>query len=280
MAKVEYNSTKADYVKLKFICNCGETIETGLIPVLSQYDNNKVINSFSHKEPIMCPKCKLQHTIHFYDDMYTAYVEIPTLYNDESFIFLHEIPCENVGDYDNALSDFVSETVKIKDILEKSKELEVYDSSVLYKMAVVYIIAIMDAYLGNLFRYNVNKYGLFKDRFLIFKSKTIKSNEKDILDRLNNQSFQNLDLIAIPYYKNIFGISISHNELIQNAVEIRNKIIHNSGRGKDGYEYSVTESYIQSLIEEITSLVKDVNQSMIDVICKEIIWPNIKNKEK
>ena len=280
MAKVKYNSTKADYITLKFKCNCGKTIETGLIPVLSRYDNNKDINSFSHKEPIICPKCKLQHIIHFYDDMYSAYVEIPTLDNDENIIYLHEIPFEYAGGYDNALSDFVSEITEIKFLLKSFKELEVYDKSTLYKMAVVYIMAIIDAYLGNLFRYNVNRYALFKDRFLLYKSKTIKSNIKDILDRLNTQSFQNLDMIAIPYYENTFGISIPHNELIQNTVEIRNKITHNSGREKDGYEFPVTESYVQNLIKEVISLVIFVNQSMIDAICEEIICPNIKNKEK
>lgn len=280
MVKVEYDSIKADYIILKFKCKCGEIIETELIPILSRYDNNKDINSFSHNKPIICPKCNLQHTIHFYDEMYSAHVVIPTLDNDESIIYLHEIPCECAKDNDNALSDFVSEIGKIKNLLEKIEESEVCDKSALYKMAVVYIIAIMDAYLGNFFRYNINKFGLFKERFLLFKSKTIKSNAKDILSHLNSQSFQNLDLIVIPYYEKTFGISISHNELIQNSVEIRNKIIHNSGRGKDGYEYPVTESHIQSLIKEITCLVTFVNQSMIDVICEEIIWPNIKNKEK
>lgn len=280
MAKIEYDSTKADYIILKFKCKCGKIIETEKIPVLERYDNEKDINRFSHDKPIICPKCKQKHDILFYDDMYNAIVEIPTLEKDSSIIYVHEIPFEYSGGYDTALLDYITEIVKIEDFLKKSKNLEVYDKSIIYKMAFVNIIAIMDAYLGNLFRYQIRKYDLFKENFLLFKYKTIKSKEKDILEHLNAQSFQNLDLIAIPYYRNTFGIIIPSNEIIQNAVIIRNNLTHNFGKEKDGYESSITELHVQKLIEEVALLVKFVNQSMLDVIFDKIIWPNVKNKEK
>ena len=281
MAKKIYDNTKADYINLRFICNCGKTIETGLIPARIRYDNNKDINSFFSKKTVICPECNLQHTIHFFDDMFSASVEIPTLDKDDSIIYLHEIPLEYAVDYDNALLDYVTEIIKIKDFIGKAKELEVYDKSILYKMSFVYTIAILDAYLGNLFRYYIKKYDLFKENYLSFKSKNIKlSNAKSLLNRLNTQSFQNLDMVAIPYYEKTFGISIPHNETIQNAVEVRNKIIHHSGREKDGYEYPITESHVQNLIGEVVSLVKFVNQRMNDVVFEKIVWPNIEKQRK
>lgn len=276
MAKKDYISSNADYIKLKFKCSCGCTICTGLIPVRSLYDIDKDVNILEYDKPVICSDCKKHHIITFYDDIYSSYCEIPTIHDNESIIYLHEIPYEYANGYDNSLSSYINEVVQLKSFMEESKKFDLYDKSTLYKMSLVYTISIMDAYLGNTFRYYITNYELYMNRYVNYIYHKSKVSKDKVLKRLRNQSFQNPELIVTPFYKETFGIDIPSNKTIQEALEIRNGIIHNSGRCHDGYEYSVTESDVIKLINEVEQLVKYVKQSIEDVFFEEIVWPNIK----
>lgn len=267
MAKKEYNSTIADYIKLKFKCNCGETIETKLIPVLSRYDNNKNINQFSYDKPIICPNCKQNHGISFYDDMYSSFVDIPTIKEDCSIIFLHEIPLEYAEIYDNALIDYIGELGKVRNFLDAINDLYT-NTNILYKMSLIYAISMMDAYLGNTFRHNVKKINAFKQQYE--ENRKHYKNRCRPLNAIENQSFQNLH-VARPYYKLAFNIDIPEYQSIQNAVHIRNTIIHNNSREKDGYENIVNLHMVKELINDIQNLVHFVNNKMIDAVCDKVI---------
>lgn len=279
MAKVLYDANIADNVIIKFKCNCGEEITTELIPVLERYDLNKDVNSFTHDKKIVCSRCKEEYLLYFYDDMNSSYCEIPSIVDDKNIIYLHEIPYEYAKDYDNALLEYITEIVKLKDFMEKSKEIEVFDKSTLYKMALIYSIAIMDAFLGNTFRYYVMKYERFKMRFVKFRWSNKKVSNNEIIKYLNSRSFQNLKYVVIPYYKNTFDVKISFNNTIQSAVNIRNTIIHNSGRENDGYENIVSDSDVMNVINEINQLVTSVYYSILDTIFEEVIWPSQKKKK-
>ena len=100
MAKRLYKESEADYIILKFKCKCGNEVTTDLIPVKERYDLDKAVNSFNHSNNIICPKCNEKHLIHFYDNMYESYCEIPSLINDEDILYLHEIPYEYAKGYD------------------------------------------------------------------------------------------------------------------------------------------------------------------------------------
>lgn len=267
MARKEYNSTIADYIILKIKCNCGHLFKTGLIPVRCCYDCNKDVNEFEHNRPIICPKCKLKHKVHFYDDMYSAYCEISTI-KENNIVDLHEIALEYAEDYDNALCDYIGELGKIKDLLEARDYINT-DKEILLKMALVYAISMMDAYMGNTFRYNVNKFSAFKQQYE--ENRTKYKNKCKPLDATEDLSFQNLQLIAKPYYKLAFNIDIPESQIIQKAVHIRNTIIHNNCREKDGYEYVVSQSMVKDLINEIQKIVHYINNKMIEAVCDKVI---------
>ena len=279
MAKIQYDSTYADYVVIKFRCSCGQEIVTGHIPVRSRYDNNINVNSFYHNAPVTCCKCRKEHKIHFYDDMYTASCEISTIDNNDSIIYLHEIPFEYVGDYDTSFVDYVEEIVRMKDLIKTIKKDIKIDQDILYRMVLTYSISIMDAYLGNTFIYHISKYKLFKDQFVV-KMKAQKKRVTNVLEEIDRRSFQNLERIAIPFYKYAFDIEIPRNQIIQDAVHIRNSIVHNNGREKDGYKNHITERFIEELIPQIENLVRSVYQQIRDVVFEKIIMKNIDNKQK
>lgn len=278
MARKEYNNTYADYVKIKFICNCRGIVETELIPVRCHIDTNKDVNAFSHDKPIICPKCHRQHIVSFYDRLIDAYCEIPTL-SDDNIVYVHEIPYEYTNGFDNSFVDYITEIAKLKDFMEQSKYIDVNDKSTLYKMGLTYAISIMDAFLGNTFRFYVNRFNLFKKNYSQYCAGNKKLHTKSILKSFEQKSFQNLEFIAIPYYSNVLGIQIPHNEMIQNALHIRNNIIHNNGREKDGYEHIVSESDVMKLIEEISRLIKYVHLSVHEVYFEKVILPNIINRK-
>ena len=95
---------------------------------------------------------------------------------------------------------------------------------------------------------------------------------------LSLKSFQNLKKVTIPYYKDTFGIDIYQDDIIQNAVQERNAIIHNNSRGKDGYLFEITESIIKELISHVETLVRFVNMEMNNVVVEKIMLPNIEGK--
>jgi hypothetical protein len=277
MVRIKYNSSIADYIKLEFICGCGEHIETELLPVRQRYDGNKNVNSFSCVKPIVCKRCKQQHDISFYDDCYNAYCEISTISDEKNIIYLHEIPYENAyynNDLMSALTDYITEIVKLKDFLEQSEDINVFEKSTIYKMAVVYAISIFDAYFGNTFRYFVRSYEIFRNRYLSYRCKNKKLTLKSVFKKLEYQSFQNLEEIVVPYYEKTFGIKIPKNDVIIKGLNYRNKIVHNSGREKDGYEYKVNKTDVEQLINEIQNTINFVNSQMVNVINEEIICKN------
>ena len=234
-----------------------------------QYDVNKNINSFSHD--IVCPGCKKMHALHFYDNMYEGYCDFSTLIGREDIILMHEIPYEYSENSDNALIDYITEMNKLNALIEQFDKMAISEKTVLYKMFLTYAIAIMDAFLGNTFRYYVFTYDVFKKKFLSFKSKERKSSSDNILNKLKNQSFQNLEYVVIPYYRETFGIHIPISNTIQNSLSIRNTIIHNSSRETDGYENVVEKTMIVQLIQEIRALVTLVNTKVLYATVEEVM---------
>ena len=268
MARKEYNSTIADYIILKIRCNCGHLFKTGLIPVRGCYDYHINVNEFEYDRPIICSRCKLQHKVHFYDDMYSSYCDIPTI-KENNIVSLHEIRLEYAEDYDNALSDYIAELGKVKNLLDAIDLINNTDKEILLKMVLVYAVSMMDAYLGNTFRYNVNKYSVFKQQYEENRKKY--KNKCKPLDATENLSFQNLLCTVKPYYKLAFNIDIPESQTIQKAVRIRNTVIHYNCREKDGYEYVVSQSMVEDLINEIHHLVLYVNNEIINVISEKVI---------
>lgn len=267
MAKKEYNSTIADNIKIKFKCNCGNIIESAIMPVMCRYENNKDINSFSSEEPIICPKCKQKHVVFFYDDMYSSIIDIPTIKEDDNIIDLREIPLEYAEDYDNSLIDYIGELGKVRNFLDAINGLHT-NINILYRMALIYAISMMDAYLGNTFRYNVKKHNAFAHQYE--ENRKHYKNRCRPLNGIENQSFQNLH-VAKTYYKFAFNIDIPGYRTIQNAVHIRNTIIHNNSREKDGYENVVNLHMVKDLINDIQNLVQYVNTKMLDAVSNKAI---------
>lgn len=279
MAKVSYKESSADYVVLKFKCSCGKEITTNLIPVKERYNLEKTENSFDHSDYIVCPKCNEKYLLRFYDNMYEAYCEIPSLTNDKDILYLREIPDEYAKGYDNALIDYIEEIVRIKEVIEKIEKQDTLDKTFLYRMTYSYVISLMDAYLHNTFMYNIKNYDVFKREFLLnCKRNNRKVNWEEQLKMLSMKSFQNLNKVSIPYYKGTFGIDLYQDDIIQNAVQVRNAIIHNNGREKDGYLYEITKSIIKELISHVETLVSFVNMEMRNVVFEKIILPNIEGK--
>lgn len=279
MAKISYNGSDADYAIIKFRCKCGDIITTGLIPVKEHYDLDKYENSFIHGKPFVCPKCNKKHVIRFYDNMYDAYCEIPSLPNNKDVIYLHEIPYEYAKGYDNALIDFIQEIVIIRDIVEKINKIETIEKNLFVKMTFSYVISLMDAFLYNTFAYNIRTYDLFKREFVRnYNERNKGNNAEERLKRIEHQSFQNLEKISIPYYKDAFGIDIKEDKIIQNAIHKRNAIIHNNGRDTDNYSYKITLSHVKELTSHVESLIRYVNMEMFNVVFEKIIWPNFEEE--
>ncbi len=277
MVRCNYNSTDADYVIIKFKCNCGKEVTTDLIPVRLRYDNSKDLNSFDHDKPIICESCLKEHKIHFYDNLYYAYCEIITIDDDNSPIQIREIPYEYTIGLDNALPDYAEEIVMLKDFIEKVKKETSLNNALIYRMLLTYSISIMDAYIGNTFRYYIKKHEIFLNQFISWKKLTNKTTNKEKeLERLKTQSFQNMKKVVIPYFRYTFGIEIPTNNVIERTVLIRNSIIHNNGRDEDGYKNKVTLGLIEELILEIQKLVNFITLQINDTVVEKIIYENLK----
>ncbi len=278
MVKVSYKECNADYIRVKFKCKCGEEITTDMIPVKERYDLGKDVNIFTHDKNIICPMCKEEYIFNFYDDMYHSYCEIPSLADDNDIIYLHEIPYEYAQGYDNAFIDYIEEIVKLKELVAELSKQNTIGGELFLRMTFSYALSIMDAFLHNTFINNVERYDLFKREFLANSNrKNKKINAKEQIKVLKGRSFQNLEMICIPYYKDAFGIEINKDDVIQNAVQKRNAIIHNNSRERDGYLYEVSESDIIELITHIESLVKDVYFKIQECVFDKIILPNIES---
>lgn len=267
MAIVYYKSSIADYIILEFTCACGHTHNTGLLPVRERYDNNKDVISFLYT--INCSKCHKVYTVHFYDDMYKSYCEIPELDN-ESVKFLHEIPFEYAKDFNTAFGDYIEELVRIKGFLNDMNNQDCLNKELLYRMALIYAISIMDAYLGNTFRYYVKHFTVYKNKYCQYVANGNKTNIKQIFKKLERQSFQNLE-IANKFYNGTFGITLPQDDVIQMATKTRNQIIHNNGKEKDGFNIIISEKELRELITSIESLVRFVNNQLIDTWTKYIV---------
>lgn len=181
-----------------------------------------------------------------------------------------------MNDYAVIFINYVEEIVRINKFVGKLKHEPSFDEDLIYRMVLSYAISIMDSFLGNTFRYYINAYPLFRNQYMSWKIRKTKKREETELERLEHQSFQNLGNIVIPYYKHAFGIEIPPNDIIQKAVNIRNSIVHNNSRAKDGYKNNVTLAFIEELIPQIEKLVNFVYQQMIDVVSEKIIYERIK----
>ena len=266
MAKKSYNSSKADYIKISFKCDCGKVLDTGLIPVCNLRSYNKDEYPFSYDLPIECSRCHKKHLVHFYDDNNISCCEIPSLVNDDSIIYLREIPYEYAYHNNTMYIDFIQELSKAQQFLDAIDSLDTVNKQVLYRMALTYLISIMDVYLGNTFRYWVKEYEKFKQQYENPSDKHCTSIER--------KSFQDLNMVVIPYYKRAFHIELSANQLIQDAVHKRNRIIHHGSREKDGYEILITASEMNKLIAEIESFASNIENKVYDVVFEEIIMGN------
>ena len=274
MAKKEYNDNEADYIKLKFKCGCGNVITTDLLHISDMRDINKEVNVIKCDKPIICNKCQTAHQIFFHEDIYSSFCEIPTLSDDKSIIYLHEISYEYANGFDNSLIDYITEIVNLQNFIEKKDSIDLYNQSIVNRMALLYIIAIMDAYCGNTFRYYIGQYDLYLNRFANFLYEGRKVEKREVLKRLRKRSFQNLKSTIIPYYKETFGFTIPENDIINDAVEVRNMLVHNSGRCNDGYLLKVDSSYVENVVTEVKSLVNFVFNKVQDVFFYDIVWPN------
>ena len=176
-----------------------------------------------------------------------------------------------MNDYAVIFINYVEEIGRINKFVGKLKQEQSFDEDLIYRMVLSYAISIMDAFLGNTFRYYIKTYPLFRTQYMRWKIRKTKISETDELKRLEHQSFQNLAITVIPYYKHAFGIEIPLYDIIQKAVNIRNSVVHNNGREKDGYKNEVTLAFIEELIPQIEKLVIFVYQQMIDVFSENIV---------
>ena len=185
----------------------------------------------------------------------------------------------NYANYEsNSLrDDFIQEIRKAQQIIDSIENLDTENQQVLFRMALSYIISIMDAYLGDTFRYYVEKYEKFKEQYEIGRKKS--KEQFRSLKTINEQSFQNINK-TVKLYQLAFNIELSGNQLIQDAAQKRNRIIHHSSRDEDGYEILITASELKDLLAEIESYVKTVGQKIIDVVYEEIIIRNRPNNEQ
>lgn len=269
MARKYYDNIQADYINLKIKCNCGEIIEGLKIPVTSCIDTNRDVNTFSYNLP-PCEKCGEIHQLYFYDDMITSYCEIPTLKKDEDILMLHEIPVEYAENMDCSLVDYCQEITKIESLIESISLIQPIDEGFIIKMAYSYAISIMDAYLANTFQYHISISKESRDKFMIYRGKNKTVDCKSELERLDYKSFQNLNLVVIPYFKNAFDINIPENDIIQNAVKKRNTITHNYGREKDGYQNIITKDDVLLLLGEIRALVSFVHMELTNMYVEKM----------
>ena len=79
-------------------------------------DINKEVNVIKCDKPIICNKCQTAHQIFFHEDIYSSFCEIPTLSDDKSIIYLHEISYEYANGFDNSFIDYITEILLRKKI--------------------------------------------------------------------------------------------------------------------------------------------------------------------
>lgn len=267
MARRSFDYSEADYIKVKFKCGCGEVITSDLLPVKGEFDSNK---DFDHIDYQIECKCGKNHCIEISDDLFSSVCEIPSI-DDESFIYLHEIPYGYAKRFDNSFEEYFFKFVEIKDLANKIDEQEILNNQLLNEMALVQSISLLDAYANGRFVYLLSTYSEFFDNFrrnsILYKKKS----KEEVLEALRYRSFQDLKKTIIPFFRDAFGIVLSENEVLSNAVEIRNNIMHHNGRDSDGYKHVLEKELIINVIEQVKSLVKEISNATDEAVFN-LLW--------
>lgn len=267
MARRSFDYSEADYIKVKFKCGCGELITSDLLPVKGKFDSNK---DFDHIDYQIECKCGKNHRIEISDNLYSSVCEITSI-DDESFMYLHEIPYEYAKRFDNSFEEYFFKFVEIKKLVNKIDEQKILDNQLLYEMAFVQSISLLDAYANGRFVYLLSAYSEFYDNFRRHSTLYKKKSKEEVIEALRYRSFQDLKKTIIPLFRDAFGIIISENEELSNAVEVRNYIMHHNGRDSDGYKYIIEKERIINVIEQVKSLVKEISNATDEAVFN-LLW--------
>ncbi|HGY9608535.1 HEPN/Toprim-associated domain-containing protein [Vibrio harveyi] len=186
-----------------------------------------------------------------------------------------------VTDFDDIAEVQAGETKFHQNFCTSLDELAVLNESMenatLQRMVFASVITAMEAYLSDTMKSHVLNRSAVKRRFveshIVFKEKVAKKDVFTFLDTLDKTlnteidkiSFHNIDTVKELYQK-VLACDFPEDKLdqLRPSVFARHDIVHRNGKKSDGFSVDVSQQDVIDLIELVKSLIRDIDQQIID----------------
>ncbi len=156
---------------------------------------------------------------------------------------------------------------------------ETTENATLQRMVFASVITAMEAYLSDTMKSHVLNRSAVKRRFVeshqVFKEKLAKKDVFVFLDTLDKTlnteidkiSFHNIDTVKDLYQK-VLTCDFPEDKLdqLRPSVFVRHDIVHRNGKKSDGFSVDVSQQDVIDLIELVKSLIRDIDQQILDVL--------------
>lgn len=154
---------------------------------------------------------------------------------------------------------------------------ETTENVTLQRMVFASVITAMEAYLSDTMKSHVLNRSAVKRRFVeshqVFKEKLAKKDVFVFLDTLDKTlnteidkiSFHNIDTVKDLYQK-VLACDFPEDKLdqLRPSVFVRHDIVHRNGKKSDGFSVDVSQQDVIDLIELVKSLIRDIDQQILD----------------
>lgn len=186
-----------------------------------------------------------------------------------------------VTDFDDIAEVQAGETKFHQNFCTSLDELAVLNESMenatLQRMVFASVITAMEAYLSDTMKSHVLNRSAVKRRFveshIVFKEKVAKMDVFTFLDTLDKTlnteidkiSFHNIDTVKELYQK-VLACDFPEDKLdqLRPSVFARHDIVHRNGKKSDGFSVDVSQQDVIDLIELVKSLIRNIDQQIID----------------
>lgn len=254
---------------IKFICpECGKKVISESLfvpsPDFSAEKNSDSMNYDVYE--VDCHNCGHTSRVTIYNAMYGGELEVDGT---------DDVEVEEFYDENDDINEFVYDLTPegISDILNDIDTAPLSTKEFLYRQLFAGTISSMEAFLFSTLisevlssddnkRNFIEKYLPYRDKKVAFSSlfQQMESLDSIIRETLCSLSYNNLAKIK-PLYKDVLDIDLGDISCLMKAVQIRHDIVHRAGKNKDGIPCSITKEDVITLVEQVSSLMFNVNKS-------------------
>lgn len=264
-----YINPICESIIVKFSCpECGEEVISDSLSVpLPDFSAEKNSDSMNYESyDIICDNCGHSYVVTIYNAMYGGEVEVSGV----DSVNVEEEYAEE--EYDDYVFDLTPEN--ITKVLDEIESLSVPTKEYLYRQLYAGAITSMEAFLSSTLlrevlssdatkRRFVEQYLPYRELSISFSNiyEQMETIDTTIQNTLRSLMYHNLAKIK-PIYKDVLNVDLGDISGIMKAVPIRHDIVHRSGKSKEGIMHSITKEDVIAIVENVSSLISDVNLSL------------------